>query len=223
MELTTVLLISHVLLWVVVLVQVVLTLALARLVGRMLSRQFAGGGARVIDPGPDLGAVVEGWEATDLLGRPFPFRLPRRRGLFLLYVSPHCSVCAGLVPAARRFFKEIAGQAEGVWVLVLGSREAQIAYARENGLTDQPVLAEGDLPPAWRLGGAPFGLWVDAAGRVKAKGMVDRREHLESLRHAAETGYPTFERYVSDVAERQERQREGEAAPQAAAAPTPAE
>lgn len=120
---------SYVTLWVLVLLQIILTLALARLVGQMMSRRFTGGGARVIDPGPDIGAVVQGWEGADLLGRAVTIHLPRERGVFLLYVSPHCSVCAGLLPSAKRFFKEIASQAEGVWVIVPGSREAQIAYA----------------------------------------------------------------------------------------------
>ena len=207
-EWTTIGLISYLVLWVVVISQVVLTLALARLVGQV-SRRIPPAGARLIDPGPEIGDFVESWEGIDLLGNTVSFRFPRDLGLFFLYVSPHCSVCAGLLPSAKRFFREIAAEAEGVWVMALGTRETQINYARQNGLVQQLVLAEEQLPPSWRLGGAPFGLWVDAAGQVKAKGMVDRREHLESLRQAAETGHASFESYMSALAEEKEQQREG--------------
>src|SRR5436309_1745531 len=68
MDWTTLGLVSHVVLWAVVLVQVALTLALARLVGQLMSRRFPALGARVIDPGPEIGATLDGWEGTDLAG-----------------------------------------------------------------------------------------------------------------------------------------------------------
>lgn len=61
------------------------------------------------------------------------------------------------------------------------------------------------------MGGAPFGLWVGADGKVKAKGMVDRREHLESLLHAAEIGHPSIQSYVTALAEEEEQKRQREA------------
>src|ERR1700687_6118901 len=121
MEWPSILLISHVVLWIVVLLQALLLLALARLVGQLMSRRFPAGGARVIDPGPEIGSVVDGWVSTDLLGHPLRFHFPRERDLFLLYVSPHCRVCAGLLPPAKRFLKEIFPEAEAFWVMVLGS------------------------------------------------------------------------------------------------------
>src|SRR5262245_1931772 len=130
MEWKTVGFISYLVLWVIVIAQAFLMLALARLVGQLMSRRMPGAGARVIDPGPEIGVTIESLEATDLMGRAMNVRFPRDRGVFLLYVSPHCSTCAMLLPSAKRFFKEIAAEAEGSWVMVLGSREAQIGYAQ---------------------------------------------------------------------------------------------
>jgi len=211
MHWTTIGLTSYVVLWIVVVVQVVLTLALARAVGQ-LRRSHPPSGARLVNPGPEIDTYVGAWEGTDLLGSPVNIRFPRERGLFLLYISPHCSICNGLLPSAKRFFREIASEADGAWVMVLGSREAQIAYARTNGLTRHPVAAEDQLPALLRVEGAPFGLWVDAQGLVKAKGMVDRREHLESLRYAAKIGHPSIESYVTARVEEQEQERERQAA-----------
>jgi methylamine dehydrogenase accessory protein MauD len=210
MEWSTIGLISYVLLWVVVIFQVVLTLTLARLVGQLMSRRFPGSGARVMDPGPEIGSAVEDWEGVDLLGRAVCVQFPRDRGLFLLFISPHCTACAWLLPSAKRFFKEIAVQTEGAWVLLGGSEESQLHYAKENGLLAHPVLAESRIPPSWRAGGGPFGLWVDATGRVRTKGMVNSREHLESLRYAVEVGHPSVESYLSALSEEQERERSSE-------------
>ena len=201
--------VSYVVLWVVVLLQVVLVLALARLVGQLMSRRFPMSGARVIDPGPDIGATVESWEGVDLVGDPLSLRFPRERALLLLYLAPHCTACARLLPSARRFFKEISPAADAVWVMTQGVTPAALrAYAREKGLESFPGVSEEALPPSWRVGGAPFGLWVGADGKVKAKGMVDRREHLESLRHAVEIGHPSVQSYVTALAEEEETRRQ---------------
>jgi methylamine dehydrogenase accessory protein MauD len=208
MRWSNLLVISHLALWVVVLAQAALLVALARLVGQLMGRRFPAAGARVIDPGPEIGTRVDDWEGADLFGRGVCFQFPRERGLFLLSMSPHCSVCAALLPSAKRFLKEIDREAEGVWVLVMGSEQAQARYAEQNGLTSQAVLSEDRLPAGWRVGGTPFGLWVDGSGEVRAKGMVNNREQLESLRHAAGLGHPSLQSYVAARAEEAERRRE---------------
>lgn len=194
-------LISYFVLWAVVLVQAVLLLSLSRLVGR-LSKRLPPSGARMIDPGPDLGQSLPAWRGTDLLGRDLAWEFPRERGVFLLYVSPHCSTCAQLAPAAKRFFKEIGDEAEGVWVLTIGSEQVHHDYIRKRGLDRHPVVAEESLPEELRLGGAPFAIWADAEGVVRAKGMVNTREHLESLRAAAAGGHDSIESYLEQEAER---------------------
>ena len=60
-------------------------------------------------------------------------------------------------------------------------------------------------------GDRSFGLWVGADGKVKAKGMVDRREHLESLRQAAEIGHSSIQSYVTALAEEEEQKRQEKA------------
>jgi len=207
MNVSALVVISYVVLWIIVIVEAVLIIALARVVGR-LARKAPISGARVIDPGPEIGAAIESWTGMDLMGQSVSLTFPRQRGVFLLYVSPHCAVCSALLPSGKRFLKEIASEAEGIWVMTLGEPDTQLAYAQEHALLQHPVVAESQLPPTWRLGGAPFGVWVDSTGIVRAKGMVDRREHLESLRNAAAVGHPSVQSYMSAVAEREEQQRE---------------
>ena len=74
-----------------------------------------------------------------------------------------------------------------------------------------PVCPKRPCRRAGAVGGAPFGLWVGADGKVKAKGMVDRREHLESLRQAAEIGHSSIQSYVTALAEEEEQKRQEKA------------
>ncbi len=178
------LLVSHVVLWAVVVVEAVAILALARLVGQ-LSRRFPPAGARLIDAGPELGDRVEGWSSRDLVTeRPVEFQFGQR-GVFLMYLSPHCGVCTELLPAAKRFFGEIQAEVAPAWVLTIGSEAVQRRYAHEHRINDYPVLTEAELPQSLRLEGAPFGVWIGANGVVRSKGMTNHREHLESLKNAA--------------------------------------
>jgi methylamine dehydrogenase accessory protein MauD len=196
--------ISHVVLWIVVLAQGALLIAMARLLGR-LNRRVLPVGARMIDPGPEIGAGIPEWVAVDYFGKTVEATFPRGRGFLFVYISPHCSVCAALLPSAKRIFREVGDEAEGVWVMVSGSRERRIEYANQSRLTGHPVFGEEDLPPQLRLEGAPFALWVGADGMVRAKGMVNHREHLESLRNAASTGHPTLESKMAEWAEAEDR------------------
>lgn len=191
-------LISYFALWAVVLVQAVLLLALSRLVGR-LSKRLPPSGARMIDPGPDLGETLPEWHGDDVLGRELHLRFPRQQGALLLYVSPHCSTCSRLVPGAKSFFHEIRQEVAGVWVLTIGGDAVRGEYAR--GLGGYPVVAEESLPAELQLGGAPFAIWADRNGVVRAKGMVNTREHLESLQEAAASGRESIESYLESETE----------------------
>lgn len=194
MTVSTIFYLSYGFLWLVVVGQVILIVALSRLVGQ-LNRRLPPAGARVIDPGPDLGAQVSGFEVVDLTGRRVSVTFPLERGLLILYVSPHCGTCTELLPAARRFFGEVSALADACLAMVTGSRQAQLEYAKRHALTERPVFAEEDLPSDLQLGGAPFALWIDREGQVCAKGMVNTREHLESLRNAVEVGFPSLQSF----------------------------
>lgn len=126
---------SYIAIWLLVTLQIVLTIALARLVGQ-LNRRLPPSGARLIDPGPEIGDVVEAFDGTDLQGRAVSFQFPSNRGLLVLYLSPHCSQCTTMLPAVKRFSVEILQKAASVIVMVQGSPENQRSYVDKNRLTD---------------------------------------------------------------------------------------
>jgi len=51
-------------------------------------------------------------------------------------------------------------------------------------------------------------MWISAEGEVKTKGMVNHREHLESLKNAVVSGHPSIESYLGAVAEKREQKRD---------------
>jgi hypothetical protein len=49
----------------------------------------------------------------------------------------------------------------------------------------------------------PFALLIGADGSLQSKGLVNTREHLESLVEAMDTGIPTIQAYVGQMANRE--------------------
>jgi hypothetical protein len=50
---------------------------------------------------------------------------------------------------------------------------------------------------AFRIGKLPYAILIDAAGFIRAKGLVNSREHLESLLIAQESGFATIQAYLA--------------------------
>ena len=71
----------------------------------------------------------------------------------------------------------------------------------KTGSRTSTVLSEEQIPLSWHVGGAPYGLWVDQDGQVTAKGMVNNREHLESLMHATNSGHASLETLIEAEAQ----------------------
>jgi methylamine dehydrogenase accessory protein MauD len=50
---------------------------------------------------------------------------------------------------------------------------------------------------AFHVGKLPYAILIDAEGVIRANGLVNNREHLESLIVAEETGFGTIQSYLA--------------------------
>ena len=191
-----------VLLWVLVLVLAVAVLALARQVG-VLSQRIAPVGALTPVHGPKVGELTEALEALDLDGRRQRIGGATAReatageATLLLFVSPTCPVCKALLPAA----KSLASR-EGLR-LVFGSDggepERHRTFANEAGIGKFPYLHSQALGLRYGVSRLPFAVLIGADGTLRGRGLVNTREHLESLLESWRTGIATLQDYVQEV------------------------
>jgi methylamine dehydrogenase accessory protein MauD len=186
----------------IVVIQLIITLSLAvllfglaRQVG-ILHERVAPMGAMTSDNGPAVGeqaprlTVVTLGGASVEVGGPSP----RERSRLLLFVSPTCPVCKKLLPIARSF-----ANAERVEVVLVGDGEVaeQQAMVRQFGLENFTFLNSPQVGIAFHVGKLPYAILLDAEGVIRAKGLVNNREHLESLLVAEETGFGTIQSYLA--------------------------
>ena len=179
----------------VTLVLAVLLFGLARQIG-VLHERIAPMGAMTSDHGPDVGELAPPISGTGLSGEPVTIggTRERARSQLLLFISTTCPICKKLLPIARSF-----AEAERIEVLLIGEGDlpAQRALVAQFGLERLTYVIAPQVGMAYRIGKLPYAVLIDAAGTIRAKGLVNSREHLESLAVAAETGFESIQSYLA--------------------------
>lgn len=192
----TALVVSNVLLWLVVVVLAVVCLALVRQIG-ILYERLTPVGALMIDKGPAVGALAPVFELIDLAGRALKLGGldAQGRSTLLFFVSPTCPVCKKLLPLMPGI-----AQAEAGWLRVAlvsdGDPAEHRALVRRLKLNALPYVLSQEIGMAFSIGKLPYGVLLDERGMVSAKGLVNSREHLESLFEAKERGVASLQEFV---------------------------
>ncbi len=192
--------ISNVVLWVLVLALTAVVLALARQVG-VLHERIAPAGALMLNRGLTVGEPAPVLEVPDLEGRAHRVGSPRAdgRSTLLLFVSPSCPVCKSLLGAVKSSARD-----ERAWMDVIlasdGDREEQREFVRTHGLDGVPYVVSAALGLAYQVSRLPFAALLDEQGVLRARGLVNSREHLESLFEAKRLGVASLQEYFSSTA-----------------------
>jgi methylamine dehydrogenase accessory protein MauD len=192
--------ISNVVLWLLVLALATLVLALARQVG-VLHERIAPAGALMLNRGLTVGEPAPVLEVADLEGQAHQLGSPRAdgRSTLLLFVSPSCPVCKTLLSAVKSSARD-----ERTWMDVIlasdGDRAEQREFVRAQGLDGIPYVVSAALGLAYQVSRLPFAALLDEKGILRARGLVNSREHLESLFEAKRLGVASLQEYFSSTA-----------------------
>lgn len=193
----TALAVSNVVLWVLVLLLAAVVLALTRQLG-VLHQRIAPAGALMLNRGLAVGEPAPVLELAALDGRELQVGVARDdgRSTLLLFVSPSCPVCKSLLPAVKSSRKD-----ERSWMDVIlasdGDTVAQREFVRAQGLEGIPYVVSAALGLAYQVSRLPFAALLDERGVLRARGLVNSREHLESLFEAKRLGVASLQEYFS--------------------------
>jgi methylamine dehydrogenase accessory protein MauD len=196
----TALVISNIVLWVVVLALLVVVLALTRQLG-VLHERITPVGALMLNKGLTVGEQAPTVEVQDLAGANLSVGSPRSDGksTLLLFVSPTCPVCKSLLPIVKS-----SGKDERGWLDIIlasdGNPEEHREYVRANGLDNVPYVVSAPLGMTYQVSRLPFAALLDEAGVLRARGLVNSREHLESLFEAKRLGVASLQDYFANFA-----------------------
>jgi methylamine dehydrogenase accessory protein MauD len=188
------LIISNIVLWIALLGLRAIVFALVRQMG-VLHERVAPAGALAGSRGPQVGEAAPVLQIADWSGEPATIGAARGDGksTLLFFLSPTCPVCKTLLPVL-----DSVARTERVQLVYAsdGPRAEHEAFVRTLDLDGRPYLLSSHLGLTYEVGKLPYAVLIDAAGVIRAKGLVNTREHVESLFEAMERGVGSVQEYI---------------------------
>lgn len=185
---------SVIALWVVVVALGICVLALSRQIG-ILYERVAPMGALMMDHGPKVGELAPPVEVTTWEGQGLTIGTATAKSTLLFFVSPTCPVCKKLLPIIRSVQSR-----ENRWLNVVlasdGDRPEHATFREKHQLADFPYVLSQPLGMAYKISKLPYCVLLDANGFVRAKGLVNSREQVESLMTAYESGIASVQEHI---------------------------
>jgi methylamine dehydrogenase accessory protein MauD len=190
------LIVSNILLWAAVIVMAVVIFALVRQIGVLYERVAPAGALmlnrklRVGMEAPRIAASTLDGETLDIGGD-----TANRRSTLLFFLSPDCPVCKSLLPAVLS-----AARAEREWLDLVfasdGEGSEHRALVSRYGLEGYRYVMSEVLGMSYGISKLPYGVLIDESGRIAAMGIVNSREHLDSLFEAKERKVASIQEYM---------------------------
>jgi methylamine dehydrogenase accessory protein MauD len=191
----TALLLSVVLQWIVIVVLAGVVFALTRQIG-VLYERVAPAGALMIGRGVVVGEAAPAVRASRLDGETEMVGAPSVNGLATLvfFLSPTCPVCKSLLPALRSMAH---AEASSLRILLAGdgAPDEYRTFVRREKIEGFPLVLSTQLGMTWQIAKLPYAVLLDESGIVRSHGIVNSREHLESLVEARERGVASIQEY----------------------------
>lgn len=195
---TEALLVSNVLLWIVVVALSALVFALLRQIG-VLHERIAPAGALATAAPIAVGRRAPEIEAADWQGMSIRIGAPDPGGnaTLLLFVSPTCPVCKTILPIAEAVVTAEARRHPTQLRLASdGPRAEHAEFVRRHRLDRYGYFLSTALGVAFGAAKLPYAVLIDRDGIVRGHGLINTREHVESLFEARDLGVGSIQEFA---------------------------
>jgi methylamine dehydrogenase accessory protein MauD len=188
---------SQIVLWVAVIVLGTLCVALARQVGVLYERVAPAGALMLPQHAVAVGDTAPRFSLTSLNGQPVEIGAAWvGRSQLIFFLAPDCPVCKALLPALRT-----CAEAEKGWLDVVlasdGPREEHTRFIEANRLQGFDFVLSEPLGRGYGVAKLPYGVLIDEKKTIAAMGLINTREHLESLFEAKERGVASLQDFLA--------------------------
>lgn len=190
--------VSNILLWFVVLVLGLGLYLAIRQIG-ILHERIAPAGALMNDKGPSIGMKAPEFTLIDLFGRKVQIGAPspQNKNTLLFFISPDCPVCKKLLPVIQSLNKQESKSTE-IILMSDGDPDEHKVFIEKGGIKDLKYAISREVGMRFGIGKLPYAILIDETGTIRSKGLVNTREHIESLFLAKESGYSSIQEYLKE-------------------------
>lgn len=195
------LILSNVILWVVVIALAIVIYALTRQIG-VLYERVAPAGALAINQQIEVGQLAPEMVLPSISSGLIEIGGSRTSGnsQLLFFVSPECPVCKTLLPAIKS-----SASAEADWIDVVfasdGQNDDHQGYINKQGLGSFPYIISELLGKNFGVAKLPYAVLIDQQGKIASMGIINSREHIDSLFEAKERDVASIQDYMADQAQ----------------------
>lgn len=188
---TYALIISSLLSWAIILMLILAVWALARQVG-LLHERIQPVGALSLGKAIKAGDTAPVFTLPSLNGGSVNLGGASGQGTLLFFLSETCPVCKTLLPVLDALRRQ-----ERLRVVLASDGEADehLAFIAAHSLQAFPYLLSREVGLAYQISKLPYAVLIDEHGRVASHGLINTREHLESLLEARRLGHATVQAY----------------------------
>jgi len=192
----TTLIVSNAILWILVLALMALVFALVRQIG-VLYERVAPAGALMAASGLKTGEEIPVFDLETLDGVPIRIggKSDDAKSTLVFFLSPTCPVCKTLLPVLEAMRKSESG-----WLRIVLASDGDEAEHREwlkkRQLESWPYVLSPHLGMTMQVAKLPFAALIDENGILCARGLVNSREHIESLFEAKERGVASIQEFL---------------------------
>lgn len=190
--------VSNILLWFVVLVLGLGLYLAIRQIG-ILHERIAPAGALMNDKGPSIGMKAPEFTLIDLFGRKVQIGAPspQNKNTLLFFISPDCPICKKLLPVIQSLNKQESKSTE-IILMSDGDPDEHKVFIEKAGIKDLKYAISREVGMRFGIGKLPYAILIDETGTIRSKGLVNTREHIESLFLAKESGYSSIQEYLKE-------------------------
>ncbi len=190
-----ILLVSNIILWVGFIGLLLICFALVRQIG-VLYERVAPAGALDMNQQLSTGDTAPEFELASFSGEMVSIGGTAKANSLLFFTSTTCPVCKSLLPVA----KSLAQEQDGVNLIFASAgddHQQHEKFISSNKLSRAQYVVSDELGMAYGVAKLPFAVLIGANGKIAAMGLVNTREHLESLFEAQERGVASLQDYLS--------------------------
>ena len=185
---------SVVVLWVLVVVLAVMVFALTRQVG-VLYERIAPAGALMLNQALKVGDVAPEIGVQTLTGKELHTGAQQGRGQLLFFLSPDCPICKSLLPVLKGLHKA-ESQVEILLVSDGGELAEHVRMVEAEKLEEFDYAISEVVGRSLGVSKLPYGVLISGNGTISSLGIVNSREHLESLFEAQRMGVASIQDYL---------------------------
>lgn len=192
---TEFLLISNAILWLCVIALLIVVVALARQIG-VLYERVAPAGALMMNQTLKVGDKAPALQVKELLsGHAMTIAARQDKAQLVFFLSPGCPVCKTLLPVLKS-----SARAEAPWLKVTlasdGEPQEHLDFISEYNLGEFDYVLSERLGKLYGVAKLPYAVLIDEKGNVSSMGLINSREHLESLFESKELGIDSIQSYL---------------------------